>query len=538
MSIKVRLALLLGVLSVAFLVSLQALRLMERARVEQFRRESLEDNRLTLLKWINLTNQPLRRFAHDFARWDALADFIDRPDRNWAETNLRLNLPNYSAHALWILNARGELIYSAQENPGPPLPSPHALSWAGQPNRKPGDSFFADSREGILEVWCVPVGLTGTPAVAPHGYLLVSKLWDPDHLALLSRVADMDLLLAPPDRLAGPGEHVVLSDAAGKPLRHLVMRQPEPDFRASVARDTVAAYLFVCFGLLMVVALWLAVRRWILRPLDLIGLSLSKGNPALIRPLLANRTELGRIAQLVESSFLQKTAIEREVAEHRYTEAALRESEAQLRHSLELRGRLARDLHDGVIQSIYAAGLGLESAVSQLQKDPEGVRLRLNLCRQSLNDVIREVRGFINGIEPEDLHRRSFAQELAMLTRTMQALWPAQITTQADPAIANRLSPVQEINALQICRECISNAVRHGAARTIEITLGEENGAGSLKIRDDGGGFDPTAKRDGGSGLDNLKTRATDMGGSLHLVSQPGRGCLITVTFALGPPRK
>lgn len=287
----------------------------------------------------------------------------------------------------------------------------------------------------------------------------------------------------------------------------------------------------------MVIALWLAVRVWILRPLDQIGLSLAQNNPAPIRPLLSDRSELGRIAQLIESSFLQQSSLTREIEERKRTELALRDSEAQVRHSLELRGRLARDLHDGVIQSIYAAGLGLESATSQLDKDPEGVRSRLQLCRQSLNDVIREVRGFINGIEPDEMHQRGFAQELSVLTRTMQALWSVQITAQVDPVVAASLGPVQEINALQICRESISNAVRHGKARTLELSLGVENGTGVLKVRDDGCGFDLAGGRGRGSGLGNLETRAAEMGGRLHLHSRPGQGCMVTVTFLLGPVR-
>lgn len=538
MTIKVRLALLLGALSIAFLVSLQAMRLMERTRAEQFRRESLEGNKLALQKWINLTNQPLRRFTLDFAQWEALADFVARPDQAWAENNLRPNLANYAAHALWVLDAGGAVLYSAQENPGPPLPPPpEALPWTKQPDRKPGESFFTESRDGPLEIWCRPIVADGKRDTSSHGYLVAAGLWNGSHLALLSRVADMDLLLAPSDQPTSQG-HVTLPDANGKPLRHLVMHQPEPDFRESVARDALAVYLFIAFGLLVVVSLWLAIRQWILRPLDLIGRSLAQSNPASIRPLLSVQTELGRVAQLVELSFVQKIALEREITERKLTETALRDSETQVRHSLELRGRLARDLHDGVIQSIYAAGLGLETAVSQLQKDPEGVRLRLKLCRQSLNDVIREVRGFINGIEPEELHRRGFARELDLLTRTMQALWPVHINTRLDSVVASRLLPVQEINALQICRECISNAVRHGAAHTLEISLGEENGAGCLKVRDDGRGFDPTLARSGGSGLGNLETRAAEMGGSLHLDSKPGRGCVVTVTFPFASLRK
>jgi len=539
MTIKVRLALLLGLLSIAFLVSLQSLRTMERTRVEQFRRESLEGNKLALKKWIHLTNQPLRRFVQDFAQWDALADFVEHPDKGWADTNLRSNLPNYSIHALWVFDAQGNSIYSVQENPGPSLPPPPGvLLWADQPDRNANDSFFVESRDGPLEIWCVPIQPAGNSGTARHGYLAVAGLWNSQRLTTLSRVADAELVLAPPDQPVDPLHVIALPDMTGKPLRHLAMRQPEPDFRESVARDAVAAYLFVAFGLLVVVSLWLAVRQWILRPLDLIGQSLAQANPALISPLLQERSELGRIAQLVKSSFLQKTTLEREIDERRLAEMALRDSEAQVRHSLELRGRLARDLHDGVIQSIYAAGLGLESALSQLARDPEGVRPRLQLCRQSLNDIIREVRGFINGIEPEELHQRGFAQELTMLTRTMQALWPVQINARIDPATAPLLSPVQEINALQISRECISNAVRHGGAQTIEVFLGEENGAGYLKVRDDGRGFNPSAIRAGGSGLSNIKSRAADMSGSLHVDSKPGHGCHITVTFALGQSRK
>jgi signal transduction histidine kinase len=271
----------------------------------------------------------------------------------------------------------------------------------------------------------------------------------------------------------------------------------------------------------------------VLGPLDSISESLSRNNPAAIAPLLGEKTELGRVAQLVETAFRQKADLGREIEEHRRTEDALRASEARLRQALDLRARLARDLHDGVIQSIYAAGLGLEGAVTQLEKDPEGARVRLQLCRQSLNEVIREVRGFISGIEPEALHHQGFDQELAALVRTMQALWPTLINTQSDPAVVAQLTPTQEMHALQICRESISNAVRHGGARTIEIQLHAHAGGAVLRIRDNGRGFDPAAQRGAGSGLGNLAARARELGGQLQLESQSGRGTTVAVTFPL-----
>lgn len=251
---------------------------------------------------------------------------------------------------------------------------------------------------------------------------------------------------------------------------------------------------------------------------------------------MQDRDELGRVARLVETSARQRTELHAALAEHRLTEAALRESEAAVRHSLDVRARLARDLHDGVIQSIYAAGLGLESAIAQFERDPAGARTRLQLCRQSLNDVIREVRGFINGIEPEEIHTRGFAQELAALARTMQALWPVMIRTEVEEVTASRLSTTQELHALQISRECLSNAVRHGAARAIRIRLGAQAGAAVLQVEDDGRGFDVAAARGTGSGLTNLEARARELGGTLQVESAPLRGTVVRITFTLPPP--
>lgn len=533
-SLKVRLALLLGVLLVAFVASLQFLRVTERHRAAQLQRESLEANELLLRKWIDLSNQPLRRFAQDFAQWEALATFITRFDPAWAELNLRQNLPSYDAHAVWILDAAGRQLYFAQTQAGPALPPPVADP-AGAPGAD-GGSFFAESRSGLLEVWRLPIKPPGK--VTPAGWLVMARLWDARHLADLGRLSESELVLAPADQPApaGDNEHVLrvpLLGADGRPVRHLIARQRLPDFSENLARDTVAAYLFTAFGVLLVVSLWLAVRQWVLRPLDRISESLARDNPEFIQPLLQSPTELGRVAQLVESSFRQKATLSREIEERRRTEDALRDSEARLRHALELRARLARDLHDGVIQSIYGAGLGLEGAMTQLDKDPDGARVRLQLCRQSLNEVIREVRGFISGIEPEALHHQGFDQELASLVRTMQALWPVLIQVQTNPTVVSRLTPSQELHALQVCRECVSNAVRHGGAREIDIHLGEDGGSAFLRVRDNGRGFDPEASRGVGSGLGNLAARARELGGKLGIESRPGAGALFAITFPL-----
>jgi signal transduction histidine kinase len=536
MSLKIRLALLLGVLLVAFMATLQVLHWVERRQAENLLNESVKSNELAIQRWIDLTNQPLQRFAQDYSRWPELVDFLHQPNAGWADSNLRSALPNYEAHALWVLDGNGHQIYSARATAGPQLPSPvNATGLAQLGAKQEITPFFTESRDGLLEIWSQPIRTSASDST-PVGWLLVARLWNHRHVATLSHLTEATILLAPAGEPPATGRpaaelRLPLPDLTGTPLRQLVARFALPDFSDTATGDVLAARLFVVFGLLLIAAVWLSLQQWVLRPLSTIAESLSREDPSKIHRLRNEKTELGRVAQLVESSFQQKTALQHEVAERTRAEAALRDSETQLRHSLDLRTRLARDLHDGVIQSIYAAGLGLESAVSQMEQDPSGARLRLQLCRKGLNDVIREVRGFINGLEPEQMQQLGFAHELESLARTMQALWPVSITLELNTRLARQLNAIQQVHSLQIVRESISNALRHGEAKSVHIALSPRDGGGSLTVRDDGCGFDPGQRTGEGSGLLNLASRAREMSGSLQLESSPGRGTTVTITF-------
>jgi signal transduction histidine kinase len=535
MSIKVRMTLLLGLLLVAFLAVMQFLRRGEEARLEELRQEAVQTSLQTLQQWIDLANQPPQRFVRDFSAWPEMVAFLDQRDPAWAEANLHQNLANYEAHALWVLSVNGEVLYSTQQHAGPPLPVPATIndltSLVSSSARR---LLFAESRDGLLQVWGEPIGLD-EPGKNPRGWLVVARWWSPRFLATLGRLAEMQVQLVPAGTTASDPSHLLLPlmDVQGATLRQLQTTLRRPDFAESLAADTLAVRMLLLFGLLVIAGVSLGVQKWVLRPLRQISHSLAHEDPSYLSKLEKVDDELGRVARLVITSFEQRSALQRENEERRRAEKALRESEEKVLRSFELRARLARDLHDGVIQSIYAAGLGLESAMSELDSNAPGARTRLAHCRQSLNGVIREVRGFISGLEPEQMQRHGFAQELAALVTTMQALWPVRIVPKVDPGIAGRLSIGQEVHALQIARECISNALRHGGAKKVLITLTEAAERAVLTVRDDGSGFDPAQVAGLGSGLQNLASRAREMGGTLRLDSQPGRGSAVTITFPL-----
>jgi signal transduction histidine kinase len=538
MSIRLRLLLVLCLLLVAFGGALFQLRLAETDHINRIIEGVRDDNRMQLSRWSELVGVPLRQFVSDLVTWRETAAFLTKPDPAWAREQLDENLSVYGLDAVWLLRPDGTIAHRAARNSTADLPALPAVKDLAAISSRPGPlEFFAEDAHGIWQVSGAPVPISPDT----HGWLLAARRWDEMQVTHLGQVSDSQVHLLSPDTAGAEADDKVvrflrpLNDWQGKPLRLLSMEQILPGaLVSSIDWDGYVIKLFISFGALLVVALALCVRVWILNPLNSIGESLARHDPAPINPLLQRRDEFRHVAQLVESSFSARRALEHEIAERKHAEAALRTSEEQLRHSVELRARLARDLHDSVIQSIYASGLGLEAVRAQMSKNPFGADGRISHCIASLNETIRLVRNYINDLEPyPHRERQPFSAAVHALARTMHALSPVEIEVHIDETVATRLTPVLEVQSLQIVRECLSNALRHGAATRIGIALRAAPGGAVLEVTDNGRGFDPAQRVGTGRGLVNLGDRAREIGATLDLHSAEGEGTRVTVQLPL-----
>lgn len=196
---------------------------------------------------------------------------------------------------------------------------------------------------------------------------------------------------------------------------------------------------------------------------------------------------------------------------------------------LEDRERIAKELHDGVVQALFSVGMGLQAAEG-LAEDSAAVRKRLSESVVAIDGVIRDLRNYIFGLGPGGIADRELDRALQDLVEEFRRGSDVAIRLEVDPRAASALAP-RAADVLQVAREAISNAVRHAAPQTLSVELVLEDGAVILEIEDDGGGFEPSAVRGGGRGLPNIRERAESTGGELEIESAEGKGTRLTLRF-------
>ncbi len=261
-----------------------------------------------------------------------------------------------------------------------------------------------------------------------------------------------------------------------------------------------------------------------------IGLS-SPGRPETRAPFTARERELRSISLLAATSAKAQEEISAERGERAKAEADSRQRLQMLNQALEEKINIGRDLHDGVIQSLYAVGLTLESAQRLATSDAAKAQGLVAQSITLINRTITDIRGYISGLSPRAVRGDSLATRLAEIVEELRAGRPLDLNWHVDDAAVAELSDQQLAETLQITREAVSNALRHGGASRIHISVAPAVGGTELTIRDDGTGFTPSARPLPGFGLKNMAARADSALGTFKLTSAPAAGTSIQVTW-------
>jgi len=205
------------------------------------------------------------------------------------------------------------------------------------------------------------------------------------------------------------------------------------------------------------------------------------------------------------------------------------ESVEQLQTLAADRERISRELHDGIIQSIYAAGLMLESIQQYLPEDPQRAQGQLGQVMETLNQTIQDIRRYIFDLRG-DLPDEALEVGLRRLLRDfhINTLLETELEVTGQPPV-RPLSVERRRHIFQIVREALTNTSRHARARRVKTQLAYGSDALELNISDDGVGME-TLLISKGYGLRNIRERARLLDGTLRIESEPGSGVTLHLT--------
>jgi signal transduction histidine kinase len=182
------------------------------------------------------------------------------------------------------------------------------------------------------------------------------------------------------------------------------------------------------------------------------------------------------------------------------------------------RERIGKDLHDGIIQTLYGIALSLEDVPEIMGQDTDEAK-RVDRAIDTLNGAIADLRHFVIGLRPELIDRTDLAGLLAALAA--QVGQDGVLDVRFDlPDDRVDVAPHARGELVQIAREALSNTTRHARASTATVVLGQDPGQVRLELSDDGEGFDAElAVPSGHHGLANMRDRAQALGGTLDVHS-------------------
>ena len=188
------------------------------------------------------------------------------------------------------------------------------------------------------------------------------------------------------------------------------------------------------------------------------------------------------------------------------------------------RDRLARDLHDTVIQRLFGVGLNLQSMAGRA---PAAMKEGLTSAVAEIDQVIERIRATIYqlGMNGQD---RGIRDNIVSLLSEMRSVVGFDVQVSFDGPVDTAISDVVAEEMIATIGEAVTNIGRHAQASRATLTLTVENGLCTLTVRDDGVGIDESKRRKDGLGLTNLARRADKLGGTFSLENARGGGALLT----------
>jgi two-component system, NarL family, sensor histidine kinase DevS len=196
---------------------------------------------------------------------------------------------------------------------------------------------------------------------------------------------------------------------------------------------------------------------------------------------------------------------------------------------VEDRERIARDIHDAIIQELFA--MGLEVQATRLRTEDPGLRATLRDHADRLDRVIQSLRELIFELRRPPAEQRDLRAEIDDLITRLTAARDTHVEVTYNGVFVG-VTPKTVDDVLQLVRESLSNALRHSGAKTVRVEISATEQGIDIEVADDGRGFD-LASEEPGLGLSSMGARTDRVGGTLRITTAPGKGTVVSMRVPL-----
>jgi len=251
-------------------------------------------------------------------------------------------------------------------------------------------------------------------------------------------------------------------------------------------------------------------------------------------PIRAGNQQLGQIYLTNKIDASEFTADDERIIQMLAAYAAAAIHNARLHENthrlavLEERERIGMDLHDGIIQAIYGVGLSLESALHSFEEDPQDAKTRVQHSIESLNQAIRDLRGYILDLRPRQMGDEGLMSGLNRLISEFRANTLATVQVSGNENELNALPHSHSMVLFHIAQEALANIAKHAKAKQVDISLWSTDERVLMEIHDNGKGFEMEKMNASiGHGLANMQTRVHAIGGDVDISSVLDEGTTV-----------
>ncbi len=521
-TVQKRIGMLLAALAAAFILLVPFVNAMQgrhaRLLVERSRQESM--NAADIERLIGLDRTKFASFIIDYTWWDEFAEFVKKPDRQWAVDNIDSSFEACRFAAIWVYDKNAKRVYSAVQ-PGSRVPKelPFAPSLLRERMAdKPYFHSFERTPDGIVEIRAGRIHYSNDPnRTGPFtGYVAASHPWTDVDNADLAKLTRCTVRLVvgksqPEPPSTNPAAYVFTiplknhRDELVAELHFSGASRAAAVLAESESRDRM---LLIVFGAVIYVGVALALMKWVSQPLARISGALASQATQPLAALERRKDEFGSVAGNLREFFEQKALLEQEIAERRRVEAALRKSEEQLqaltvelqRSNRELQHFASVASHDlqEPLRKISAFGDRLIRKYGDtLPADGQDYLARMKNAVGRMSGLIEDLLTYsrvttrAKPFEPLDLNVVVSEVLGDLETRIQQTGGTVEVgplpTIEADPMQIRQVFQNLIGNALKFSREGVPPVVKVNA----EIVNTDQGERCRTVVSDNGIGFDP-----------------------------------------------